>query len=59
MPTQNSIATKIPKDGWVHELGDAESAAKRSPSTGAYLRLAIAAYKLRDFNKGYKSIPGD
>jgi hypothetical protein len=51
MPTQNSIATKIPKDGWVHELGDAESAAKRSPSAGAHLRLAIAAYKLRDFKK--------
>jgi hypothetical protein len=46
MPTQ-----KIPKDGWVQELGDAESAAKKSRSAGAQLRLAIAAYKLRDFKK--------
>jgi hypothetical protein len=46
MPTQ-----KIPKDGWVRELGDAESAVKRSRSAGAQLRLAIAAYKLRDFKK--------
>jgi hypothetical protein len=51
MPTQRSTATKIPKAGWVHELGDAESAAKRSPSAGAQLRLAIAAFKLRDFKK--------
>jgi hypothetical protein len=41
----------MPKDGWVQELGDAESAAKRSRSAGAQLRLAIAAYKLRDFKK--------
>jgi hypothetical protein len=51
MPTQKSTATKIPKDGWVQELGDAESAAKRSRLVGAQLRLAIAAYKLRDFKK--------
>jgi hypothetical protein len=51
MPTQNSTATKIPKDGWVQELGDAESAAKKSRSAGAQLRLAIAAYKLRDFKR--------
>jgi hypothetical protein len=49
--TQNATATKIPKDGWVQELGDAESAAKKSRSAGAQLRLAIAAYKLRDFKK--------
>jgi hypothetical protein len=42
---------KIPKDGWVQELRDAEFAAKRSPSAGAHLRLAIAAYKLRDFKE--------
>jgi hypothetical protein len=30
---------------------DAESAAKRSRSAGAQLRLAIAAYKVRDFKK--------
>jgi hypothetical protein len=51
MPTKNSTATKIPKDGWVQELEDAESAAKRSRSAGAQLRLAIAAYNLRDFKK--------
>jgi hypothetical protein len=51
MPTQKSTATKIPKDGWVQELKDAESAAKRSRLAGAQLRLAIAAYKLRDFKK--------
>jgi hypothetical protein len=51
MPSQKSTAMKMPKDGWVHELGDAESAAKRSRSAGAQLRLAIAAYKLRDFKK--------
>jgi hypothetical protein len=51
MPGQKSTATKIPKDGWVQELGDAESAANRSRSAGAQLRLAIAAYKLRDFKK--------
>jgi hypothetical protein len=51
MPTQRSTATKMPKYGWVHELGDVESAAKKSPSAGAQLRLAIAAYKLRDFKK--------
>jgi hypothetical protein len=51
MPTQESTATKTPKDGWVHELGDAESAAKGSRLAGAQLRLAIAAYKLRDFKK--------
>jgi hypothetical protein len=51
MPTQESTATKMPKDGWVHELEDAESAAKRSRSAGAQLRIAIAAYKLRDFKK--------
>jgi hypothetical protein len=37
--------------GWVQELEDAESAARKSRSAGAQLRLAIAAYKLRDFNK--------
>jgi hypothetical protein len=41
----------MPKDGWVQQLADAESAAKRSRSAGAQLRLAIAAYKLRDFKK--------
>jgi hypothetical protein len=46
MPTQ-----KIPKHGWVQELGDAEAKAKRSRTAGAQLRLAIAAYKLRDFKK--------
>jgi hypothetical protein len=46
MPTQ-----KIPKDGWVQEFGDAEAAAKKSRTAGAQLRLAIAAYKLRDFKK--------
>jgi hypothetical protein len=51
MPRQKSTATNIPKDGWVQELEDAESAAKRSRSAGAQLRLAIAAYKLRDFKK--------
>jgi hypothetical protein len=51
MPTQKSTAKKIPEDGWVQELGDAESAAKRSRSAGAQLRLAIAAYKLREFKK--------
>jgi hypothetical protein len=53
MPTQKYTATNvnIPKDGWVQELGDAESAAKTSRSAGAQLRLAIAAYKLRDFKK--------
>jgi hypothetical protein len=51
MPTQKSTATKIPKDGWVQELGDAESAAKKSHAAGAQLRLAIAAYKLREFKK--------
>jgi hypothetical protein len=51
MPTRKSTSTKIPKDGWVQELGDAESAAKKSRSAGAQLRLAIAAYKLRDFRK--------
>jgi hypothetical protein len=52
MPTQKSTVTKIPKDdGWVEELGHAESAAKKSRSAGAQLRLAIAAYKLRDFKK--------
>jgi hypothetical protein len=47
MPSQMSTASKIPKDGWVQELRDAESAAKRSRSAGAQLRLAIAAYKLK------------
>jgi hypothetical protein len=51
MPTQKSTATKIPKDGWVQELEDAESAAKRSRLAEAQLRLAITAYKLRDFKK--------
>jgi hypothetical protein len=51
MPSLKSTATKIPKDGWVRELEDAESAAKKSRSAGAQLRLAIAAYKLRDFKK--------
>jgi hypothetical protein len=46
MPSQN-----IPKGGWVQELGEAESAAKKSRSAEAQLRLAIAAYKLRDFKK--------
>jgi hypothetical protein len=46
MPTQ-----KIPKYGWVRELENAESAAKKSRAAGAQLRLAIAAYKLRDFKK--------
>jgi hypothetical protein len=41
----------MPKNGWVQELADAESAAKRSRSVGAQLRLAIAAYKLRDFKR--------
>jgi hypothetical protein len=51
MPTQKSTAKKIPEDGRVQELEDAESAAKKSRSAGAQLRLAIAAYKLRDFKK--------
>ena len=51
MPKQKSTATTVPKDGWVQELGNAESAAKKSRSAGAQLRLAIAAYKLRDFKK--------
>jgi hypothetical protein len=51
MPSQKSSATKIPKDGWVQELESAESAAKKSRAAGAQLRLAIAAYKLRDFKK--------
>jgi hypothetical protein len=51
MPTRKSSAKKIPEDGWVQELGEAESAAKRKRSAGAHLRLAIAAYKLRDFKK--------
>jgi hypothetical protein len=51
MPTQKGTAAKMPKNGWVQELGDAESAAKRSRSAGAQLRLTIAAYKLRDFKK--------
>jgi hypothetical protein len=51
MPSQKSSATKIPKDGWVRELQSAESAAKKSRAAGAQLRLAIAAYKLRDFKK--------
>jgi hypothetical protein len=51
MPSQESTATKIPKDGWVQELEDAESAAKKSRSAQAQLRLAIAAFKLRDFEK--------
>jgi hypothetical protein len=51
MPTHNSTAKKFPEDGWVQELGDAESAAKKSRSARAQLRLAIAAYKLRDFKK--------
>jgi hypothetical protein len=51
MSRQNPIASEMPKDGWVQELGDAESAAKKSRSAGAQLRLAIAAYKLRDFKK--------
>jgi hypothetical protein len=51
MPTQKISDTKMPKDGWVQELGDAESAAKKSRSAGAQLRLAIAAYKLREFKK--------
>jgi hypothetical protein len=44
----------MPKDGWVQELEDAESAAKRSRLAGAQLRLAIAAYKLREFKKKLK-----
>jgi hypothetical protein len=51
MPTRKSSGKKIPEDGSVQELGDAEFAAKRSRSAGAHLRLAIAAYKLRDFKK--------
>jgi hypothetical protein len=51
MATQESTATKMPKYGWVRELEDAESAAKKSRAAGAQLRLAIAAYKLRDFKK--------
>jgi hypothetical protein len=51
MPTQSFAATKIPKDGWVQELGDAESAAKKSRAAGPQLRLAIAAYRLRYFKK--------
>jgi hypothetical protein len=51
MPSQKSSAKKMPKYGWVRELENAESAAKRSRSAGAQLRLAIAAYKLRDFKK--------
>jgi hypothetical protein len=46
-----STAKKMPKYGWVRELENAESAAKKSRSAGAQLRLAIAAYKLRDFKK--------
>jgi hypothetical protein len=42
---------KIPKHGWVQEHGDAEAKAKRSRTARAQLRLAIAAYKLRDFKK--------
>jgi hypothetical protein len=49
MPSQKSTAKRVPKDGWVQELGDA--AAKKSRSAGAQLRLAIATYKLRDFKK--------
>jgi hypothetical protein len=45
------LEQKVPKYGWVQELGDAEAAAKRSRSTGAQLRLAIAAYELREFKK--------
>jgi hypothetical protein len=51
MPTQKSAGNMIPKDGWVQELGDAESAAKKSRSARAQLRLAIAAYKLREYKK--------
>jgi hypothetical protein len=51
MPTKKSTATEIPKGGWVQELGDAESAAKRIRSAGALLRLTVATYKLRDFKK--------
>jgi hypothetical protein len=51
MPTRKSSTTKIPKYGWVQELEDAEKAARKSRSAGAQLRLAIAAYKLREFKK--------
>jgi hypothetical protein len=53
MPTRthNATATKIPKDGWVQELGDAESAANKSRLAGAQLRLAIATKQLREFKK--------
>jgi hypothetical protein len=46
-----SLFKKSPKNGWVQELADAESDAKRSRSAGAQLRLAIAAYNLRLFKK--------
>jgi hypothetical protein len=51
MPSRKSRTTKIPKYGWVQELEDAESAARKSRSAGAQLRLAIVAYKLRNFKK--------
>jgi hypothetical protein len=51
MPSLKSSTTKIPKYGWVQELEDAESAAKKNRSAGAQLRLAIAAYKLREFKR--------
>jgi hypothetical protein len=51
MLTQKSTPSKITKDGWVQELGDAESAAKKSRSAGAQMRISIAAYKFRDFKK--------
>jgi hypothetical protein len=51
MPSQ-----KIPKHGWVQELGDAEFAAERSRSAGAQLRLAIASRHLISFISHHRII---